>query len=345
MENPVIRDEWKEKVREDIRSGAELNKAFLLMNVLAAIIACYGLFANSPAVIIGAMIVAMLLGPIAGAALSLVDNDAGLLFKSLLTLAVGAVVVIITAFIIGLLHRDIPLTNEILLRTSPNLIDLMVALAGGAAGAYASVSPRLSVALVGVAIATALVPPLCSASILFAHGEIGLGFGAVLLTFTNMVAIQFSSSLVLWLTGFRKISRVSGLTFFEFIRRNAVSIGILLVLAIFLTASLHETIAQKVFQTKTEYILKDLINSSAGSYLAEVRFETVRGKKGPGTTIVRGVVRGPNPPLPSGVAQMEEQLPQPPDRTSLELRIRFVATSIISRNGLLHKDAAFGSRE
>lgn len=83
--------------------------------------------------------------------------------------------VIVTAFTIGLLHRDIPITHEILARTAPNLIDLMVALAGGAAGAYASVSPRLSVALVGVAIATALVPPLASAIILFAHGEIRLG--------------------------------------------------------------------------------------------------------------------------------------------------------------------------
>lgn len=65
MADPALTDQWKETVRENIRNGAELNVAFLLMNVLAATIACYGLFANSPAVVIGAMIVAMLLGPIA----------------------------------------------------------------------------------------------------------------------------------------------------------------------------------------------------------------------------------------------------------------------------------------
>ena len=66
MDDPVFLDQCKETVRESIRNGAELNVAFLLMNVLAATIACYGLFANSPAVVIGAMIVAMLLGPMQG---------------------------------------------------------------------------------------------------------------------------------------------------------------------------------------------------------------------------------------------------------------------------------------
>jgi hypothetical protein len=56
-------------------------------------------------------------------------------------------------------------------------------------------------------------------------------------------------------------------------------------------------------------------------------------------------VRGPSPPLPGQVAQIEEKLPQPPDKTSLELRVRFVTTSIINRDGALYKDAAFGSRE
>jgi uncharacterized hydrophobic protein (TIGR00271 family) len=191
MPDTHLRDQWKETVREKIREGAQLNLAFLVMNILAATIASYGLFANSPAVVIGAMIVAMLLGPIAGVALALVDGDTRLLLQSLTTLLAGTVGVMVAAFIIGLFHRDIPITNEIMVRTAPNLIDLMVALAGGAAGAYASVSPRLSVALVGVAIATALVPPLCSACILFAHGQMDLGFNALLLTFTNMVAIQF----------------------------------------------------------------------------------------------------------------------------------------------------------
>ena len=142
------------------------------MNGMAATIASYGLLANSPAVVIGAMIVAMLMGPIVGISLALVDSDTKTLLKSLLSLLSGAVTVLATAIIIGALHKDIPMTSEILVRTVPNFLDLMIALAGGAAGAYATVSFRSSLALVGVAIATALVPPLSSASILLARGEV-----------------------------------------------------------------------------------------------------------------------------------------------------------------------------
>src|SRR6266404_4767656 len=114
-------EKLKEDVRHVIRKNSTFNLAYLVMNTLATVIACYGLFANSPAVVIGAMIVAMLLGPITGVALGLVDNDASLLRKALMTLTGGVIGVMFTAFVIGLIHRDIPITNEIMARTSPNL--------------------------------------------------------------------------------------------------------------------------------------------------------------------------------------------------------------------------------
>ena len=169
--------------RTSIRENAALDLPFLGMNTLAAIIASYGLLANSPAVVIGAMIIAMLLGPISGAALALVDGDNRLLAKSLTTLLAGSAGVFVTAFILGLIHHKIPITHEILARTSPNLTDLMIALAGGAAGAYATVSTRLSGAFVGVAIATALVPPICAGMALVARGEYQLGLNAFFLAF------------------------------------------------------------------------------------------------------------------------------------------------------------------
>lgn len=222
--------QWQETVRENIRKDAAFSSAHLLMNALAATIASYGLFANSPAVVIGAMIVAMLLGPIVGTSLALVDNDTKIFLNSLFTLLAGTAAVIVTAFIIGILHRGIPITNEIMARTAPNFLDLMIALAGGAAGAYATVSFRLSVALVGVAIATALVPPLSSASILLARGEGGLALGALGLAFVNLIAIQFSSSVVLWLTGFRRVTRTSGQPLAKFVKQNLISIAILVAL-------------------------------------------------------------------------------------------------------------------
>jgi uncharacterized hydrophobic protein (TIGR00271 family) len=337
----VSKNQHQDTVRENIRDGAVLSSAYLLMNVLAATIASYGLFANSPAVVISAMIVAMLLGPIVGVSLALVDIDMRFLLNSLTSLLAGAIGVMVTAFIIGAIHNDIPISNEIMTRTAPNLLDLMVALAGGAAGAYATVSPRLSVAIVGVAIAVALVPPLSAAGILFARGDVDLAFGALLLTFTNMVAIQFASSVVLWLTGFRRISRTSGISLLAFAKGNVLSIVILLALAVVFTTSLHRAVAMKLYEASTRSTLQKEINVPIGSHLVAVQFDKIeRGKN-----IVRAVVRGPNPPSAAQVAALEAKLPIPPDRKIVELRIRFVHTTIIGRNGPLNEDVAFGTNE
>lgn len=120
------RDPYDE-ARENIRQGAGLNRTYIIMNILSAIMACYGLFENSPAVVIGAMVVALLLGPIIGLALALVEGNYVLLGRAALAEVVGTAAVYLTALIIGLLNRNIPITNEIMVRTAPNFFDLMIA--------------------------------------------------------------------------------------------------------------------------------------------------------------------------------------------------------------------------
>ena len=176
MEHAPATDIDRDEVRVSIDLGAQFNSAYVVMNGLAAVVACYGLFESSPAVVIGAMIIGMLLGPIAGVSLGLVDRNSALVRKALLTLLGGFLVVFAVAFLLGFIHRDIPLTDEIYARTAPNLMDLMIALGGGAAGAFSMISPRLNVAFVGVAIATALVPPISSSAICLARGEYALGW-------------------------------------------------------------------------------------------------------------------------------------------------------------------------
>jgi uncharacterized membrane protein len=175
-----------------------------------------------------------------------------LLRKALVTLLGGTSAVMVTAVVLGLIHRDIPISREIMARTSPNLIDLMVALAGGAAGAYATVSPRLSAALVGVAIATALEPPLSSGCILLARGEYQLALGAFLLVFTNMVAIQFAASVVLLLCGYGGVSQKVSFQLAAFLKRNAISIGILIILGLSLTANLVKVVRQQLFERQED---------------------------------------------------------------------------------------------
>ena len=324
---------YRKQVRDAICEAAQYDLSYLFMNVLAATIASYGLLANSPAVVIGAMIVALLLGPIVGTALALVDGDGTLLRKSLFTLFMGTLGVFIVSYSLGLLHRDIPITQEILARTRPNLFDLMVALAGGAAGAYATVSPRLSTSLVGVAVATALVPPLASGSILLARGQNGQASGAFLLAFTNMVAIQVAAAAVLWVTGFRHVRRSEGATWWTFLRRTGPSLAVLLLLGIVLTANLRQVVSQQLFETTVRGRLGRAVESGAGEFLDEVWIE-VQGNR----TIVRAVVRGPTMPTRERVAAMEAALPSPPDGTELELRIRYVNAVVIGRDGVLNWD-------
>lgn len=331
--NLTMNDANKEILRKNIRIGAELNFTYLLMTTLATIIACYGLFANSPAVVIGAMIVAMLLGPITGVALALVDSDIALLKKTLVTLFAGVIGVMLTAYVIGIAHQEIPLTSEIMARTAPNLVDLMIALAGGAAGAYATVSPRLSGAFIGVAIATALVPPLSVSSILLARGEYHLAFNAFSLAFANIIAIQFASSAVMWFTGLRHVDQKKKANIVTFLKRNTVSLLILGMLACILANNLKAVINKQVYENRVTKILSEEIAGFEGSHVAEVRFETTSG-----ISIIRAVVRGPHLPSASDVKNLEEKLPSLSNNLTNELRIRFVQTVVVNRNGLLYNE-------
>jgi uncharacterized hydrophobic protein (TIGR00271 family) len=313
------------EIRSNIVVNSEFDFAYVVMNGLATVIACYGLFSNSPAVVIGAMIIAMLLGPISGVALGLVDRDNALLRKALGTLVRGVAVVYGTAFVLGAIHSEIPLTTEIYARSAPNLMDLMIALGGGAAGAFAMISPRLSVAFVGVAIATALVPPLSSSAICLARGQYSLASGAALLAFTNIVAIQVAGSAVMWLGGFRgnwQTTAVSEL------KRNLLSAVVLCVLAVILAIHFREVIGTKVYEASVRTALNKAASSHVGAYLTDARVEKVSGR-----ALVVAVYRTPTPFTPEEVGALEPQLPLMPGTTGLELRIRSVPITIASKAG------------
>ena len=259
-----------QKVRLNIQADALPSKTFFIMNALAAVIAGYGLLSNSAAVVIGAMLVAMMLGPISGIALALIDNR-WLLFKTALsTLLLGIAMIYSIGIILGLVNYDLPMTNEILSRTQPTILDLMIALAGGAAGAFASVSPRLSVAVVGVAVATALVPPLVASGILFAHMEWKNSANAFLLAVTNIFAIQISSSLVLWIAGFRRGSTEEVQSSVkEFLKRNAVSLMFLALLGIYLSLNFYALLNTRLYESSTEATISTELNHASRQSAAQ----------------------------------------------------------------------------
>ncbi len=320
----------KEAICRSIRENAALTVPYVIMNALSTIVACYGLLQNSTAVVIGAMIIAMLLGPISGIALALVSGDNMLLGRALLAEFGGALVVLGVAFCIGKIHQDLPLTNEILARTSPNILDLMIALAGGAAGAYATISPRLSVGLVGVAIATALVPPLSTCSICLARGETRLAFGGFLLFFANLVAIQFASSMVMFLHGYHKVSN-QALGRRLLAERNIVTFGLLVGLAVLLGYDFSQSVAKQQFESKLRAALRAELRAFPGVHLADLRFRLDANKE-----IVTAVVRTPYSFTPERVAALEAKL-SAPKGTSLELHIRSVITKEATPEGYLNE--------
>ena len=324
------------EVRVSIEANALPSKMYFIMNILSAIIASYGLVTNSAAVVIGAMLVAMMLGPITGIALAIIDHRMPLLRKSLFTVIAGVSLVVLVGFIVGWLHKDQPLTLEILSRTQPTSMDLMIALAGGTAGAYAMVSPHLSVAVVGVAVATALVPPLAASGILFANGEMQLGLGALLLAFTNIIAIQFTNALVLWLLGFRRLvdDDYKSKTYLTFLRRNAVTLLLLGGLGAYLTINLQTNAKQQVFESS----VKETINSyfsDKGNVLTNTQFDRTDGNQ-----VVRAVIRGETTPNSYDVRQIETTITQDmvdnfPDYLPIKLQLRYIPVQVIESHPLI----------
>ena len=324
------------EVRVRIEANALPSKMYFIMNILSAIIASYGLVTNSAAVVIGAMLVAMMLGPITGIALAIIDHRMPLLRKSLITVIVGVSLVVLVGFIVGWLHKDQPLTAEILSRTQPTSMDLMIALAGGTAGAYAMVSPHLSVAVVGVAVATALVPPLAASGILFANGETQLGLGALLLALTNIIAIQFTNALVLWLLGFRRLvdDDYKSSTYLTFLRRNAVTLLLLGGLGTYLSINLQTNAKQQVFESS----VKEAINSyfiDKGNVLTNTQFDTSEENK-----VVRAVIRGETTPTSYDVRQIETVITQDmaenfPEYLPIKLQLRYLPVQVIESNPLI----------
>ncbi len=199
---PTLTHKEQAEVSASIRKGATAQADFYVMIALSTIIAALGLLLSSPAVIIGAMLVAPLMSAIIGMALGIVHGDRSLLLKSARTSSAGIALAVAIGLVIGWLVPGANTTSEVMARTAPNLLDLFVALAAGAAGAYALCRKEVAASLAGVAIAVALVPPLATMGITLSLLRWDLAAGASLLFATNLVAIAAAGAVVFLLLGF-----------------------------------------------------------------------------------------------------------------------------------------------
>lgn len=188
--------------RETLRGASHLSREYLLAIVLSSSVATFGLLSNSPAVVIGAMLIAPLMTPLLSAALGITSGSAWSAWRAVWTVLIGALVGLGISWLWATGAKAVTptiyasLTSEVIARGAPNWRDVLIALVGGAAAAYATPHPRLSAVITGAAIATALMPPLSAAAISLVAAQFDLAYGALTLFALNACAIILASSVV-----------------------------------------------------------------------------------------------------------------------------------------------------
>lgn len=242
-----------------IEHGARATVDFYVLMLLSTIIAAMGLLLNSGAVIIGAMLVAPLMTPIMGVGMGVVQGDSRLLRVAGASAFKGILFSIVTAAILAFISPIVFFTSEIAARTEPNLFDLTVALAAGAAGAYSFTRKDLAAALPGVAIAAALVPPLCVVGICLATARWEAAAGAALLFGTNFVSISFIAALVYRILGFYPPEEETSRR--ELLRQGfSIILVSLFIVSIPLTLSLQRVVSENALSETIETSLRRVLN-------------------------------------------------------------------------------------
>ena len=196
--------EDEQRIIAQITEGVSFKGANLWVLIFAIFIASLGLNVNSTAVIIGAMLISPLMGPIVGMGLAVGINDLELLKRAVKNFGVATLISVLTATAYFLTSPLSEAQSELLARTSPTLYDVLIAFCGGAAGIIALCTRGKGNVIPGVAIATALMPPLCTAGFGLATGHLLYFLGAFYLFFINTVFIALATYCGVRLMHFRK---------------------------------------------------------------------------------------------------------------------------------------------
>jgi len=190
----------REALYEEVKNSAELDRNYIVLVVLSTIVASIALIENNVAVVIGAMVIAPLLGPNLALSVGTALGDTALMAKSAKTLTVGIVLAIALSTSIGFFWNFENFSPELMSRTIVGIDSAVLALASGAAAAL-SLTTRLSSVLVGVMVAVALLPPATTLGIMLGKGNISFATDAGLLLAVNIVSVNLASKIVFWAKG------------------------------------------------------------------------------------------------------------------------------------------------
>lgn len=266
-------------VYQEAYEGRQFDLVYFSMMIFACLIALMGLLLNSPAVIIGAMLISPLMGPILACGLALTTAEWSLGKKAVRNLALSVVEVVVIAVIATHLSPLREATPEIVARTNPNLMDLLIAFFSGLAGTVALASRKTAFTILpGVAIATAVMPPLATVGYGIGTRQWTIASGAFMLFFTNFTAIVLSASLVFLLIGLRPQIERLGESHRLLVRwRIAIAAGVLLVVSIPLMRTLIQAADQANVRGQVQETLKRSMQARGDRQLDSVRVQVQKG--------------------------------------------------------------------
>ena len=291
----------KQEVRDDIAIGSTPRTAYYLLLSISVLIAAFGLVTNSAAVVIGAMLVSPLMTPIFGISLGLIRGNMTLLRKASVAEFGGVIIGIGAATILGFLPFANEVTPEMLSRTSPTLIDLVVAALAGTAGCLAMIDERISPVLPGIAMATALVPPLAVCGLCISFGAFYGAWGAFLLFFANFLAILAISALLFVVAGF--VSREEMGTKVEVLKRFLGPVIGLIFVTVLLTHALVGIIGDRRTSQAIKDVLKNDLAMERGTFIEKIIYKT----RGDSIDILASVTT-PRVLSPKKIKEMQDKL-------------------------------------
>ena len=265
-------EEQKEKVLENIKSNISFRGSNLWILACAIVIASVGLNVNSTAVIIGAMLISPLMGPIVGAGFALAIFDFDLLKRSGKNLLIATVVSLIVATIYFFISPFKETQSEILARTSPNIYDVMIAFFGGLVGVIALTRVEKGNPIPGVAIATALMPPLCTAGYGLANANISFFIGAFYLYSINCFFICISTFLIIKYLKYQPVKILNS----KFEKRIRYGITVLILIMIIPSFYMAYNLFQekKFIQSIEQFITNEFTNKGYTLIYKKTNFQS-----------------------------------------------------------------------
>jgi uncharacterized hydrophobic protein (TIGR00271 family) len=323
-------------VLTEIHQGSQATTLYYILLGISELIAGFALIINSDATLIGANVVAPLMTPIFGVSLGLMRGDLKLLRAALVAEFGGALLGVGLCFLLGLMPLALEPSAALLSQTRPTLIDLMVAALAGFAGVLAIIDERVSPALPGVAIATALNPPIAAIGLCLAYGAYSGAWGAFLLFFANVLAILAVAAVLFLMAGFvtrEEIGPLRGL-----VRRFAAAgVGLMLVTGL-LTTYLVRMVRDLRMERTINSVLDAELAQEPGTSLV-----SIESNRETDAVEILSTVLTPRVLIPERVKRMEDMLTERLGEP-VRLFVRCSVTKDVAATGSTYVRPYFGLR-